>query len=70
MSEETHMRSNTTITIDLPCDLRDMIEAIERVTAVLAEPRVFRASFVEHSQRDGTPAHVSFSIGGELRTTT
>lgn len=60
------MRANITVVINLPAPLEDFIDGVNRLTATLEDPTVFRASFVEYSQRDGEPAHVSLTIGGEV----
>jgi hypothetical protein len=60
------MRANVTIVVDLPTSLEDFFDGIQRMTDRLEDPEIFRASFVEYSQRDGTPAHISLTIGGDV----
>ncbi len=61
------MRVNITIVIDLPITREEFLEGVTRFTDDLDDPTIYRASFVEHDQRDGTPAHFSLTISGDVK---
>ena len=60
------MRVNTTVVIELPTDLDRMIVEILRVTEALDNRKISHATARESSQRDQTPATISFTISGEV----
>ncbi len=57
------MKGNTTVVIELPISLDEMIAQLQLVTTQTTNNKIWNASFRESSQRDGTPKQLSLTIG-------
>ncbi len=60
------MRANVTVVMDIPVDLNQMFDKIQRLTEHLTHRQIWKANFVETDQRDGEPAHLSLTIHGDV----